>query len=522
MIPVTLFVYNRPEHTKRTLEALRTNNIDLLYVFSDAAKVNSNDILKVEEVRRLIDSIDWVETRIFKRAEHAGIANSVTEGVSAVLDSYDKVIVLEDDCIASPYFYSYMCQCLKQYEGNDKISVVSAFLPPIKKHIFRRYPYDIFFWGRFFSFGWGTWRRAWKDFNPRFGTLLQEIRKRDIDTSLFDDDVKFDCLVEQMFKADSWATPFFINMVLRNSLGVMPVRSYIKNIGFDGSGTHGAVSSRYELSLEHENAKKNLMFPSFVMEDKKIIKALVSFINKDKSFLEKSRELYISPLIYLFSRSNEIFTKIKRYIYKRYHNIISIGPIYYIVGDLKDNSIVVDVGAGSEAEFSKELIKLFGLRSFGFDPTRKHHEFLEALSEKAGPFFKFYKFALSENKGTKHFYETRENVSGSFYHDHTNIKSDKILEYDVETITLKDIFSLLNTVNIDLIKLDIEGEEYAVLGSAGKEVFERISQLVVEFHHGIVDRFTMADTQRVVEYLKGLGYIVYTKDTRNYLFFRNE
>lgn len=521
MIPVILFVYNRPEHTEKTLAALKKNNIDLLYVFSDADNAG-NAVSNVENVRHIIDKIDWVETRVFKHNAHKGVAGSVIDGVSVVLGIYDMAIILEDDCISSPCFYSYMCQCLKQYENDGRISVVSASVPPIKNHILKNYTYDVFFWERFFSTGWGTWRNIWKDFNPHFGTLLKEIKKRNIDTSLFGQDVKFNVLVEQMFNADSWATPFFLNMVLNNSMSVMPVKNYIKNVGFDGTGTHNIISTKYGFPIEQHEAPRSLIFPQSVVENKKIARGLVCFLNEDKCFFEKLNEFCIFPLMYLFSKPDEIFSKAKRYIYKKYHNIISIGSIYYVVGKLNDSSIAVDVGTGPEADFSRELVKLFGLKSFGFDPTRKHHGFLERISGRAWPFFKFYKFALSDSKGDRRFYETADNVSGSFYRDHVNIKNDKISEYDAKTITLSDIFNLLNVSKIDVLKLDIEGAEYAVLESAGVDILEKISQLVVEFHHEIVGRFTALDTQRVIKYLKGLGYKVYTKDFRNYLFFKNK
>ena len=43
--PVILFTYNRPEHTKRTIEALAANEMAAetdLYVYSDAAKKDTD------------------------------------------------------------------------------------------------------------------------------------------------------------------------------------------------------------------------------------------------------------------------------------------------------------------------------------------------------------------------------------------------------------------------------------------------------------------------------------------------
>ena len=70
--PIVLFVYNRPEHTKRTVESLLNNtlvNKSILFIFSDGAK-NDKDSKNVEEVRnyiRTIKSFDKIE--IIEREE---------------------------------------------------------------------------------------------------------------------------------------------------------------------------------------------------------------------------------------------------------------------------------------------------------------------------------------------------------------------------------------------------------------------------------------------------------------------
>ncbi|RYZ88025.1 MAG: glycosyltransferase family 2 protein, partial [Proteobacteria bacterium] len=51
--PIALFVYKRPDHTRRTLEALLANHgfgNRPLYIFSDGPKT-SKDIIAVESVR---------------------------------------------------------------------------------------------------------------------------------------------------------------------------------------------------------------------------------------------------------------------------------------------------------------------------------------------------------------------------------------------------------------------------------------------------------------------------------------
>ncbi|HQI44432.1 MAG TPA: glycosyltransferase family 2 protein, partial [Dysgonamonadaceae bacterium] len=58
--PILLFVYNRPTHTLKTLNALRQNKLSdqsELFIFSDGYKSEA-DKAEVEKVRTLIRSVE--------------------------------------------------------------------------------------------------------------------------------------------------------------------------------------------------------------------------------------------------------------------------------------------------------------------------------------------------------------------------------------------------------------------------------------------------------------------------------
>ena len=60
--PIALFVYNRPEHTVRVIEALRQNTLaskSILYVFADGPKdtATSEQKTRIEETRRIASNI---------------------------------------------------------------------------------------------------------------------------------------------------------------------------------------------------------------------------------------------------------------------------------------------------------------------------------------------------------------------------------------------------------------------------------------------------------------------------------
>ena len=163
LAPVILFVYNRPEETKKTLDALQVNlfvgKTDL-YVFSDAAKESSQQE-NVNEVRSIIHSIKGFKSvSIIEQEKNKGLAPSIIDGVSSVLLKHKKAIVLEDDLVTSPNFLSYMNQSLDFYEKDKQIASISGCTYHID--IPQNYPYDVYFTRRMCSHGWAIWLDRWE------------------------------------------------------------------------------------------------------------------------------------------------------------------------------------------------------------------------------------------------------------------------------------------------------------------------------------------------------------------------
>ena len=111
LAPIVLFVYNRPDHTRQTVEALQKNELAIdseLFIYSDATK-NENAEQKVNEVREYIKNINgFKKVTIVEREKNWGLANSIIDGVTKIVNEYGKIIVLEDDLVTSPYFLKFM------------------------------------------------------------------------------------------------------------------------------------------------------------------------------------------------------------------------------------------------------------------------------------------------------------------------------------------------------------------------------------------------------------------------------
>lgn len=248
--PIALFVYNRPMHTRQTVEALLGNPEaaqSALHIYSDAPRDMSAS-RAVAEVRSYIHGIaGFKSVAVVERGSNFGLANSVIDGVTRLCKEHGRVIVLEDDLVTSPNFLSYMNDALACYKDEDQVMQVSGHIFQVPEFAGRK---EALFLPFVTSWGWATWERAWKHFDP----MAQGWEKIHGNGSLrrrFDLDGHFDystLLQQQMAgKVDSWAIRWYLNVFLNGGLALFPPQSLVRNIGL-GSGTHGSRMLRWTLA----------------------------------------------------------------------------------------------------------------------------------------------------------------------------------------------------------------------------------------------------------------------------------
>ncbi|MBR5440673.1 MAG: glycosyltransferase family 2 protein, partial [Prevotella sp.] len=218
-----------------------------LFVFSDAAKDEASKS-EVSEVRRFVRSIKGFKAvHIVERTENWGLARSIIDGVTQMLERYDRVIVLEDDLVLAPYFLRFMNDALETYKNEDRVGHIQAC-------DFTQNPTlpDTFLIKWTGSWGWATWRRAWRHFNPDGRQLLDELKRRKL-TRRFDFNGKygFTRMLRRQIegKNNSWAIRWNASLFLADVLSLNVGRSLVQNEGFDGSGTNCGSGGLYASNL---------------------------------------------------------------------------------------------------------------------------------------------------------------------------------------------------------------------------------------------------------------------------------
>ena len=281
--PIVLFVYNRPYHTRRTLEALSKNELAMqsdLFIFADGAKENasSEQLLQIEETRKVIREKQWCKNvEIIESPKNKGLADSIIEGVTKIINQYGKIIVLEDDLLTGKYFLNYMNDALYKYENEAKVWHITSWRDPIATSN----PNSSFFYPVMDCWGWATWADRWQHYKKDCAFFKKKFNgkmRKAFNIDGTDKGMWQQILDNETGKINTWAIFWYATIFLNNGLCLAPCSSLVRNIGFDNSGEHCGINSFQEISQSVD--VRVLQLPDAVEADKNEYEKMKSFMRK--------------------------------------------------------------------------------------------------------------------------------------------------------------------------------------------------------------------------------------------------
>lgn len=281
--PIALFVYNRLQHTERTVKFLKQNELaaeSRLFIFSDGPKTEA-DVDKVNEVRDFIKKVDGFKSvEIIESKQNLGLANAIIGGVNKLTKAYGKIIVFEDDLISSPYTLTYFNEALTRYQHTEKVMHVGAYMYALKDNDLP----ESFFYRAATSWGWATWERAWQYFEPDINVLMKQFDTKKKADFAIDNTMNFWKQMKDFKrgKNNSWAIRWYASIFLRGGLTLNPAQSLVNNIGHDGTGIHSGMSDIYNVII---NPKPITTFPEKLEENPQAYQAIKSFLATRKGSL---------------------------------------------------------------------------------------------------------------------------------------------------------------------------------------------------------------------------------------------
>jgi len=281
LAPIALFAYKRPDHVRRTLEALSgcaQASQSRLFVFCDGPKSPSEERV-VEQVHQVVEGEAWCGDVIVQKHDHnRGLARSVIEGVTRLCQEHGKVIVLEDDMVLSRGFLAYHNEALQRYDRAERVLQVSGHVFPFPQ---RSQADAAYFMPLSTSQGWSTWARAWNHFDVD-ATGWERLLHDRLTRERFDLDDTFpytQMLTAQLQgKIDSWAIRWWWSFFVNNGLCLFPPKSLVVNIGFDDQATHTKRADHYYNDPDWTPERSVALYPDRVAVDEASFDRLKAYL----------------------------------------------------------------------------------------------------------------------------------------------------------------------------------------------------------------------------------------------------
>jgi hypothetical protein len=246
--PVVLAVFNRPDTTARVMEEIRRAKPSCLLLIADGPRSGvEGDGRKCADARNVALRVDWDCRVLTNFAEtNLGLRRRIQSGLDWVFTEVDEAIILEDDCLPHPTFFRYCDDLLERYRDDERIVTVSGtrFQPATRSagasYYFSRYPH---------IWGWATWRRAWKLYDPdmRMWPAMRESGRlaRVLDPTAVS---YWNYLFEKTYNGmNTWDYQLLFTAWQHELLSIVPTVNLVSNLGFTSDATHktNGIGSEY-------------------------------------------------------------------------------------------------------------------------------------------------------------------------------------------------------------------------------------------------------------------------------------
>jgi len=239
--PILFVIFNRPDVTQRVFDQIKLIEPTYLYVAADGPRrEKKDDILKCKQTREIINQVDWpCELKTLFRDDNLGCGLGVCSAISWFFEQVEQGIILEDDCLPNVSFFQFCSELLEKYKEDESIYVISGtnMQNGIKRgkgsYYFSNYPV---------TWGWGSWRRAWSQFNYDIPDFDQSFKSGDLDYVFqsFHEKLYWRKKVKkgQMEKKNIWDYQWYYSIWKNKGIGITTNVNLITNIGFRNNASH--------------------------------------------------------------------------------------------------------------------------------------------------------------------------------------------------------------------------------------------------------------------------------------------
>lgn len=239
---VAFFIFKRPAETERVFKEIARARPSKLLIVADGAHADRDDEVEACRAARavVLERVDWpCEVQTNFAETNLGCKTRISSGLDWVFSQVEEAVILEDDCLPHPSFFPFCDEMLERYRTDERVMAISGDNFQRGR---RRTPSSYYFSRYVHVWGWATWRRAWRHFDPeieRWATLRETSWLRD--TIGDESAVRYWRAIFDRVAAGSdsiWDCQWLFACWAHNGLSVAPEINLVSNIGFGANATH--------------------------------------------------------------------------------------------------------------------------------------------------------------------------------------------------------------------------------------------------------------------------------------------
>ena len=260
--PVLFIVYNRPDLAEQSFASIKKVKPPKLFFAADGPNpALKDDQALCQACRDFANHVDWdCEVQTLFRDDNLGCRRSMSSAITWFFSHVEEGIIVEDDCVAAPSFFTYCAELLDRYRDEEAVMAIcgeNGYLDetdytPSSSYTFSTIP---FFWG------WATWRQAWEAYDDTMSAWqTKQAAEQTLSVFTTEHDAaywakEFDMAASETL--DTWGYRWVLSCIAKGGLVAVPYNNLCSNVGFDQRATHTTDPD----SKEHSRSVKAIDFP---------------------------------------------------------------------------------------------------------------------------------------------------------------------------------------------------------------------------------------------------------------------
>ncbi|HEX9639336.1 MAG TPA: glycosyltransferase family 2 protein [Acidobacteriota bacterium] len=241
-----------------------------LFIVADGPR-NDADRGRCLAARAITDAIDWdCEVTRNYADRNLGCKRRMASGIEWVFGQCEQAIVLEDDAVADPCFFSFCAELLERYRGDERVMMVSGQSFSERRWTNR----NGYYFSRFpLIWGWASWARAWRHYDLEMKPWLELRHSQWLEQFLGDRELargwrdNFDAVAFRGL--DTWDYQWTFACWRAQGLVAVPNVNLVTNIGFGQDATHTKKAGSHLAHLRRRAIGFPLRHPQRVAVDRR-------------------------------------------------------------------------------------------------------------------------------------------------------------------------------------------------------------------------------------------------------------